>query len=551
MIRDTVLEKSFFKEPIISLVEWIPFGPHQFEHLVSALMSSWSSLTEKPSFLTDKREEEPKECFITLESEMARIAIRDYRPGEMISFTADIYYPEAEGIRQEEQVGVNIFSYGLVICSSQISTVLYDEASAPDLRGELPLISLDRASRIVCDLMEDTSRLLSTLLTPYQRRMLDVIYPLSERELYERKKLCFIFTTDLVIGSGGGQQSSWEIGDLKAFLSEREDIKMELQQVIGDVIDVRSYKGLRLIEGSDGLVFILKDLSVLWGELRNALLLTMLFYSINLFFKHLMARAWMIWDRLMQVRSRCFGPGRGEAIMKDRESLSEMLSNVVLLEDACVAIKLSVRHIEELVRRLGEDKDDVLGLFRAHDKLRELNEKVEQAENTLHALRTDIEGLIGILTTLAEEEMRQIRMRMEQNIRAQVRMMQMEQVENESLRIIEVFSGGLLAVEILALIFIMLEGVWGIRLPPGVGAFIKFAILVGTVVGFYWYLKWRAKKAGEELSDSSGRAAGEMCGRLVVRPGFEPGTCGSRGRHASGLHHRTSGPVGRAGRGGI
>ena len=228
MIRDALLEKAFLKEPVISLVEWIPFGPHQFEHLVSALMTSWSSLTEKPSFLTDKREEEPRKCFITLESEMARVAIEDYRPGEMVSFTADIYYPEAEGIRQEEQVGVNIFSYGLVICSSQINKVVYDDASGGNIRGPLPLVSLDRASRIVCDLMEDTSRLLSTLLTPYQRRILDVIYPLSELEFYERKKLCFIFTEDLLIGFGRGQQSVWEIGDLKAFLAGRKDIQLSL-----------------------------------------------------------------------------------------------------------------------------------------------------------------------------------------------------------------------------------------------------------------------------------------------------------------------------------
>lgn len=508
VIRDKLEEKCFLEEPIISIVEWIPFGPHQFEHLISAITTSWSPIMERPSFLTDKREEEPKECVVSLEPDMARIALEKLKRREIVSFKADVYYQEEEGIRQIEQMGVSVFSCGLVVYSTKVKKVYYDEASSSSLR-DYDLVSLDRASRIICDLMEDTSRLMSTLLTPYQRRMLDIIYPRSEEELYERKKIIFVFTRDLMLRARGKSISVWDSEGFEKLMNEHHDIRMEIQQLIGDIQDVHIVEEdavgkIIIVRGLDGFLFITKDVTALLkDELKKKIKLIMLFTSLNVFFRHLMARTWMIWDQLMQERKRCFareraldrargGDERTDAL-KMREALSEMLSNVVLLEDACVTIRLSINRLKDTVRQVGGDEDRVLGLMEPISELEELDEKVEQAENTLHALRTDIEGLIDILTTLAEEEMKRVRESMDKNIRTQVEMMVIEQIENESLRLIEIFSGGLLAAELAALFLTIYEGLTG-RIEEWLRASMIITTVILFSVLFFVYMKYRIRR---------------------------------------------------------
>ncbi|HDI01854.1 MAG TPA: hypothetical protein ENF78_05455 [Candidatus Bathyarchaeota archaeon] len=524
MIRDELEEVFFLKEPIVSIVEWIPFGPHQFEHLISAITTSWFPTMERPSFLTDRREEEPRNCLITLESGMARIMVKDIREKDTVSFTADVYYPEAEGIRQIEQIGVNVFSNGLVICSSKITTVSYRGAKGFQIDENESLISLDRASRIVCDLIEDTSRLLSTLLTPYQRRILNIIYPLSELELYERKKLTFIFTEDLFVCTERGLVSLREVGDVEEILKQRKDARMEIQQLIGELQEVRSTPEAIVLKGLDGFLLILKDGSALI-RLKERILLLMLFSSLNLFFKHLMARAWMIWDSLMRERKRCFERAGQADALKVRESLSEMLSNVVLLEDTCVTIGISVRRLRGLVERLCKDGQDILGILDPVQELESLSEKVEQAKNTLHALRTDIEGLIDIITTLVEEEMRQVRIRMDQNLEAQVTMMKIEQVESERLRLIEIFSGGLLAAELMALIIVIYEDLVG-----PIREFVKAVLTLAVIITFSIFFYIRVIRVGHlpgatEKRSTSGPPSRERHSSMVKRRPTMPLPC--------------------------
>ena len=503
MIRDELAEVAFLEEPIICLAEWIPFGPHQFEHFVDALMASWAS-PERPAFLTDEREEESRECFIELKPDKALVRVCDIIPGERASFTASIFYKEAEGITQKEEIWVDVFSHGLVLYSSKITSVLYDRASRASLRGERSLVSLDRMSRIVADLMEDTSRLMSTLLSPYQRRILDVVYPKSKESLYERRKLVFVITKDVKIWMEGKWTSLWNLvkndEDLGRVLREIKALRLELQQIIEFVMDYFVEPGeVVVVRGTGGCLILVRDEENL-KQVRDVMLLNMSLTTLNVFFKYLMARAWMIWDELMEMKRACFERREGRDFLKAREDLSEVLSNVILLDDARMTIEKTIENLRARTSNLhpsGGFSEKLIDMFEPQKVVEELDEKEDLAENTLHALRTDIEGLISILTTLAEEEMRQIRIRMDENIRRQRELMEVEKMESDLLIWIEMFSGGLLVAQLVLLIFEALEGA-GIYIPAWLG-WLKPILTLAIVLGFVYWLFQRLRSRVEKL----------------------------------------------------
>ena len=492
-IRDILEEKTFFYQPKILVAEWIPFGPNQFDHFVEAI-SAFKAKEE--IFLTDKMDEEPSQAILEVEPNLARVHVAEYVPGERVEFESQIYYKEEEGILQTERVWVSVQSYGLVVYGCSIREVGYENPENPKTIKWSEFVSLDRLARIVTDLLEDTSTLMSTLLSSYQRRILGVVYPRSEEEYFERKKYVMVITNQVIYNN----KSLWELVkneyDLNNLLSPFSPFRNEVQQIIGEI---HKYGFLRngdvYIIGKEGFLLIIRHSKIEYYKEAIELILTL--QALDMFHQHMFARIWMIWDQLLDVRKFFFEisekpaflsqeKGEIEGITSYKKALSTMLSDVIILYDvdqiSGLCMNMLQRKLDNKMKK--EQDDDVMQLLKAFDVsllADKLSGKIKMTHSVLEALKMDIEGLISVVSTFAEEEMRRVRYTMSENIRRQREIMEIEKMEHDRLRFIEIFSGGLLVAELVSLFLAGLEELLKISLF----GFENFIAILSAIFAIY------------------------------------------------------------------
>eukprot|EP00961_Rhodomonas_salina_P190791 2574202-Rhodomonas_salina.1 len=100
-------------------------------------------------------------------SGLTGVRFLDYSSSECVNFEAELMYSEDEGIRQVEDLGVHFGSSGSVLYGLRV------EAIGKRLADD---ISLDLLSRMLVDIMQDSTVMLNDVLTANQRRLLDNVY---------------------------------------------------------------------------------------------------------------------------------------------------------------------------------------------------------------------------------------------------------------------------------------------------------------------------------------------------------------------------------------
>ena len=93
--------------------------------------------------------------------------ILDYSLTRHINFEADIHFPEAPGIVQVEMFGVSINYTGTCFYGMQIEAVL------DRIKDNL---SLDHLSRLLVDVHQDSSAIVDSCLSAYQRQLMNLVY---------------------------------------------------------------------------------------------------------------------------------------------------------------------------------------------------------------------------------------------------------------------------------------------------------------------------------------------------------------------------------------
>ena len=463
-IRDQLEEITFVHSPYVIICEYIPLGPNQFDYLTKAL----SAYKRDELFITSLVDLNPHEPCFEVGEDIAYITIMDFIEGEYIRFRTNIKFKEEKGIRQEERLGVSIYESGTIFYSTKIKGCL-EEQSNPRLESLSEDISLDKLARIVVDLMEDSSSLMHCILTAYQKRILNVVYPRSHERYYERKKLAVIITDKIIYEGKELTEKIKEQEDLELLIYKDSGFRREIQQILGDIEGGLMVGKDIIVKCRDGLLILAKDSTV--EEYKTVLRYVLPLMALDEFYSHVFARIWVIWDGIDEFRKALEQAERGGSISELRVWLSKILSDVVILTNVDYIVKYSLRKIKADYAKfkgrgsLSPAHKAIIDLVDPGYVLNIVKEKIRATRSILDSFKMDIDGLTDLIGSFLEKEMKELREAMYESIEKQTNILELEHAENESLEMIELLSGGLLIAELLSLIFTWLGTVygWGLR----------------------------------------------------------------------------------------
>ena len=108
---------------------------------------------------------------------LTRITIASSNPAQFCNMEAQVEYPEVAGITQFESFGIRYAREGDVICGIKV------ESCMTKILNDIPV---DFLSRIAADVQVDSSKLTTSLMSPYQRNLLETVY---DSRLWTEKSL--------------------------------------------------------------------------------------------------------------------------------------------------------------------------------------------------------------------------------------------------------------------------------------------------------------------------------------------------------------------------
>ena len=98
---------------------------------------------------------------------LTTVNVLDYSLTDHINFEADIHFPEPPGIVQVETFGVSIMAIGTCFYGMQIEAVM------DRIKDN---ISLDHLARLLVDVHMDSSKIVDSVISSYQRQLLQLVF---------------------------------------------------------------------------------------------------------------------------------------------------------------------------------------------------------------------------------------------------------------------------------------------------------------------------------------------------------------------------------------
>jgi len=446
------------KSPYIIICEWIPMGANQFKQFVNAV----EAYMRDQKIITMAIDKKPETAIFKLAGDKAFVKILDYSPSKSISIKADIRYREAEEITQRERLGIIIRREGFIFFTTRI-------INAGNRNDDY--VDAFSLSWIITDLFEDTSKLMHSLLTTYQKRVLEVVYPHSEKPHYDRNKVIGIIVEDLIFNG----ISIWELLEKKPSIEDFMsciEFKERLQSMIGYVEKYFLEGDFVIFVGVKGILVVTKNERKIISNIKDFLTLR----ALDIFYASMFARIYAIWNDLREIRESLFSEvdvSNIGSLSEYRIKLSGLLSDITILWDVN---ELAEKEIEDLELLKDNPLITLLDLEAVKEDVKDV---IMTAKSTIEAFRMDLLGIIDILGTFVEEHVRTMNESMKESLSKQTEIMEIEHSEKRRLEMLEYLSAGILIGEILRLIFEFLEEEYHIYL--GGWKYLLIVILILTL----------------------------------------------------------------------
>ncbi len=367
-IRDELRELVWLKEPTLLVFEWIPFDVNVFEELAEELEAKER---ERGILLTDEVDEAPERMVFERVPAKAMVSVTHYELGRVIEL--DSFLGFGEESFQEERVGIRITDYGSIVYGLKIREV-----------DGSPKASLDRLSRIVFDIFDDTSRLMSSVLSLYQRRVLNIVYPMLREEGFERRKYAVLVASD------------YEPKLPRAEDYVKDPYGPEVRQITGRIVKTLDLDGTKVVCGENGMLVLGDPGDYSWIELYSSL------RAFEMFLDDLNVYLWMTWDRVAAIRRRILH-GRVEEVKRHRGDLARISSDISLLSGVKGLVTYAAKRLDEEIKARGQHK--ALRLLNADRMLAGIERRAEFLGDLFEGIRNEIDGVMMILNTHIEESL--------------------------------------------------------------------------------------------------------------------------------------------------
>ena len=266
-IRDDALEEIVTLNSVSMIVaEYIPFGANQIVQLNNNVGS-----TERVQggYISNVIDGDSSGMALELSPELTSVEVLDYTQTNHINFEAEIRFREDPGIVQVETFGISMNAEGTCFYGMQLEAVMNRIKDN---------ISLDHLSRILVDIQQDSSSIVDSVMSQYQRELLDLVFI---GDAHNRNKINLIIANEITPHLTAGEYM------------DKGDYENEFKQVIGDT------KAAFDISEQDSIIFGSQGLLVCGPSARSyeSLLCAYLsFNSLDLFLQNFFSRIQILLD---------------------------------------------------------------------------------------------------------------------------------------------------------------------------------------------------------------------------------------------------------------
>ncbi|NHJ47134.1 MAG: hypothetical protein FK733_05030 [Asgard group archaeon] len=472
-IADELSEYIKLKNVRIALVEWLPFDRNQ----LSALNIKLDSFHHRRGHIvTAMQDNEPSDLIFHDDGISCKVIVEDFVPSEYVHFKAMLNFPEDEGIIQKEELSGFINSWGRVIYGAELVNV---EGSDDGW------VSLDVLTRIIVDLTMDTSQMIDSLLTEYQRNLLNLIY---SDEADKRTKFIVIFAEDISVRPESPQG-----------FFDGEELQNELEQILDVLQKVESLGDGYFFSGQFGEIVVTSN----FRDYEQTYMERSFSSAIQIFLDDYSAVIWHLWDesKLIEKDIDMAMLGDVTSLTTAQDWITSASSDAIMLHDILAYLRDS---ISEFVSELAdEDPKRVLTdpLIKELTKIQNdsliTTKRVNDTQKVIQGLETKMSALRDFSNALAERHMRRISDSMAQNTKSMMQMTESNNRASDALSIIELILAGSVIIEIVLMFFgeYAIPDLWPDALGlSSYGGLIVIAITVVLWIGVFAFLRISKKR---------------------------------------------------------
>lgn len=472
MIKTT--EISFVRDNVrIMLNEWIPFG---LNNMISLNEKLEAESQVRYTLLTESIDYKPETSTFETKPTLSRVRVVDFMRTEFVEFISDVLFHDTGGEVQSEQIGIHVDTSGRVTHGVELLEAM----------GSKDNYSMDSLSRVVADLVEDSSRVMDTVLNNYQKRLLNLVYSGMS---HQRDKFVVITASKL----------DPDHDDIQDFL-DRPELNSEINQVITKAY--RAFQisdGSKVILGTSGLILI-TDTPDMY---KHVLVLFPLLNSIKTFQSNVFARMEMTMDNLNYIR-KMITENSFDSLGKLIEEITFLSGNVIMFEAIFSFIQESIEGISEQLKsmvNLNEHEQEFLNHTDKDVVLKTIRARVDDAKFIVDGLEKEITSLEELSSTLNERELKNVFSALRENTAHSVAI-------GEAL---EVLEAGIFGIYVIELLNLGMETTGLYEHDPSGGALLLplpfWIVAFGGIGGVYvgWRLLQRIKrKTMEKFSKKYG-----------------------------------------------
>lgn len=419
-IRDELDEVITLNSVSIIVAEFVPFGANQIVQMNDNLGS-----TERVQggFYTALVDDDAAGTQIDMAPGLTSVNILDYSMTNHINFEADIHFPEAPGIVQVETFGCSMNAEGTCFYGMQIEAVL------DRIKDN---ISLDHLARLLVDVHMDSSKIVDSVISAYQRELLELIF-MGDAE--SRDKVNLVIANEIT-----PHLTAEEYMD-------KGEYENELKQVLGDT------RAAFDISEHDTLVFGAHGILVAGPNARHhePLLCTYLqFVSIDLFVRNYFARMFIIGDAMKTTQLKISEAEKDpNSIHKIRAMLATISKEVILMEEILGFLQESLEMITippEPPEQAGRALYERLQIAELKGQVRT---RCSDLEKNMRGLKSDLEILREMSQIVVEARQYHLQEGVLINTRNLCELQEANERASASLEIMQVILSATLAFELL------------------------------------------------------------------------------------------------------
>jgi hypothetical protein len=482
-------------KPRIVVCEWIPFGT---SNLLALNNNLGSFRRVKNALFTRHASDDNGETSVIEGVEMTKVYVNDYESTDYVKFEAEISYPNAPKIVQEESFGCYVNHTGKVVYGLELVSVENQESDG---------ISVDNISRILVDVWEDSSKMMSTLISPYQQGLLDLVF---QGHATTRDKFNLVIADGIKITLNGRENEivppgyvleQNELEDWSAKVREQlidgQECEAELRQMVNDIQNVFFLStGAFVIQGTHGVLFIrgpklrIEDSMSSWMFLNAAAI-----FLENLFHRQLIINSVTVKiQNLMNTLE-----SNPNAVVEVQNMLVETSSGTSFIDETVLTLEDAVNRQEEHfqvglsewmdeslsgpedeqpldIRQANMDFVKVVGLSKMFGTI---DARVTDMKNTIYGTQLRLTGLRDNLSAFNERRMHQVQRELQENSRTLEDITRTNERTGSSLQILELILAAALVFELIN----MTLGEWSAREHLADGNIWDFLTQPGLMLG--------------------------------------------------------------------